>query len=47
MKESYGKEEANRLIGEILDLSLGLSDSTNILKPYCWSLDASKNCNYR
>lgn len=42
MKESYGKEEANRLIGEILDLSLGLSDSTNILKPYCWSLDASK-----
>lgn len=42
MKDSYGKEEATRLIGEILDLSLGLSDSTNILKPYCWSLDASK-----
>ncbi len=40
--ELYGKEEARRLEGEMLDLSLGLSDSTNILLPYCWALDASK-----
>ncbi len=42
MKKMYGKEEAKRLSGEMYDYSLGLSDSTNILKPYCWSLDASK-----
>lgn len=42
MKELYGKPEAKRLTGELYDFSLGLSDSTNILKPYCWSLDASK-----
>lgn len=42
MKELYGKEEAKRLSGEMYDLSLGLSDSTNILRPYCWALDASK-----
>lgn len=42
MKENFGKKEANRLIGEMMDLSLGLSDSTNILKCYCWSIDASK-----
>jgi anaerobic ribonucleoside-triphosphate reductase len=42
MKELYGKEEAYRLSGDIYDFSLGLSDSTNILKTYCWSLDASK-----
>ena len=41
MEELYGKDEANRLLGEMLDLSLGLSDSTNILKPYCWAMDAS------
>jgi len=42
MKEIYGKEEANVLMGDMLDFSLGLADSTNILKPYCYSLDASK-----
>lgn len=42
LKELYGKSEAKRLTGEMYDLSLGLSDSTNILKCYCWSLDASK-----
>lgn len=42
MKEMYGKPEAKRLSGELYDFSLGLSDSTNILRPYCWALDASK-----
>jgi len=42
MVELYDKDEAKRLSGEMYDFSLGLSDSTNILKPYCWSLDASK-----
>jgi len=42
MKILYGKEEAKRLTGEMYDLSLGLSDSTNIMKCYCWALDASK-----
>lgn len=42
MVQLYGKSEAKFLSGEMYDLSLGLSDSTNILKPYCWSLDASK-----
>jgi len=42
MVSIYGKQEAKRLSGDMYDLSLGLSDSTNILKPYCWSLDASK-----
>lgn len=42
MKVLFGKDEARRLSGEMYDLSLGLSDSTNILKPYCFSIDASK-----
>lgn len=42
MKELYGQEEAKRLSGDMYDLSLGLSDSTKILLPYCWALDASK-----
>lgn len=42
MKELYGKKEAKRLSGEMYDLSLGLADSVNILKNYCWALDASK-----
>lgn len=41
MLDMYGKEEAKRLTGELYDLSLGLSDSTNILKPYCWAFNAS------
>lgn len=42
MKELYGQEEAKFLSGEMYDYSLGLADSSNILLPYCWSLDASK-----
>lgn len=42
MKELYGQEEAKFLSGEMYDFSLGLADSSNILLPYCWSLDASK-----
>lgn len=42
MKDNFGQEEAKFLVGEILDFSLGLSDSTNILKPYCWAIDATK-----
>lgn len=42
MKEMYGQDEAKRLAGEMYDLSLGLADSSNILIPYCWAIDASK-----
>lgn len=42
MKELFGKKEAKRLTGLMYDYSLGLSDSSNILSPYCWALDASK-----
>lgn len=42
MKELYGLDEAKRLSGEMYDYSLGLADSSNILIPYCWALDASK-----
>lgn len=42
MKEMYGKPRAKRLMANMLDYSLGLSDSTNILKVYCYALDASR-----
>lgn len=42
MKELYGKREAKRLSSLMYDYSIGLSDSTNILIPYCYALDASK-----
>lgn len=42
LKQIYGKREAKRLSGLMYDFSLGLSDSTNILIPYCWAMDASK-----
>jgi ribonucleoside-triphosphate reductase len=42
MKEMYGKNKAKRLAATMYDYSIGLSDSTNILLPYCYSLDASK-----
>lgn len=42
MKELYGKEEAARISGEMYDYSLALHDSTKIMIPYCWALDASK-----
>jgi len=41
MKELYGKSEAKRLAGLMYDFSLGLSDSSKILVPYCYSFDAS------
>jgi ribonucleoside-triphosphate reductase (formate) len=42
MKILFGKEEANRLMGEVLDYSLGLSDTTALLKIYCYAFDATK-----
>lgn len=42
MRSLYGRTEAKRLIGEMMDFSLALSDSTNILKNYCYAIDASK-----
>lgn len=42
LSEKYGKEEAKRLSGEMYDMSLALADSTKILIPYCFSIDASK-----
>lgn len=40
--EKFGKKEAKRLSGALYSFDLGLSDSTNILIPYCWSLDTTK-----
>jgi ribonucleoside-triphosphate reductase (formate) len=42
MKDMYGKQEAKRLSGEMYDMSLAIADSTKILLPYCFSIDASK-----
>lgn len=42
LKELYGKKEAKRLTGEMYDLSLALADSTGVLVPYCFSINASK-----
>lgn len=42
LEELYGKDEAKRLCGDMYDYSLGLSDSSKILVPYCWAVDASK-----
>lgn len=42
MKDLFGQQEAKILSGDLYDFSLGLSDSTNILIPYCWAIDASK-----
>lgn len=42
LAELFGKDEAKRLCGDMYDYSLGLSDSSKILVPYCWALDASK-----
>lgn len=41
MVEKYGKNEAKRLSGLMYDFSLPIHDSSNILKFYCWALDAS------
>lgn len=42
LKEMLGKSEAQRIMGELFDFSLALGDSTKIMVPYCWALDASK-----
>lgn len=42
MKDLYGEKEAKKLTGEMYTYALGLSDSSNILIPYCYALDASK-----
>lgn len=38
----YGKQEAKRLTLEMYDYSLGLSDASDIMIPYCWALDSTK-----
>lgn len=42
MVELYGKQRAKFLAGELYDLSLALADASGILKPYCWSVNASR-----
>jgi ribonucleoside-triphosphate reductase (formate) len=42
MAEIYGKKEAKYLTSLMYDYTIALSDSTNILVPYCWAFDASK-----
>lgn len=42
MKDMYGKKRAKYLAGLLYDMSLMMHDSSNILKPYCWSINASK-----
>lgn len=41
MKEMYGKDEATRLTGKMMDYTLGLSDETSICSQYCWAFNAS------
>ena len=42
IKDLYGKEEAKRCTADMYDFSLALNDSTKILIPYCYCIDASK-----
>lgn len=42
MKELYGKEKAKQLSGEMLDYSIALSDSTNIMRPYCFAVSTAR-----
>lgn len=42
LKELYGKIEAKKCCASMYDFSLALNDSTNICKPYCYCVDASK-----
>lgn len=42
MNEMYGKREAKKLSGLMYDMALAIADSTNILKPYCFSINAQK-----
>lgn len=42
IKELYGKTEAKKCTADMYDFSLALNDSTKILLPYCYCIDASK-----
>lgn len=42
LKELYGKSEAKKCMASMFDFSLALNDSTKILVPYCYCIDASK-----
>lgn len=42
IKELYGKETAKKCMASMFDYSLALNDSTKILMPYCYCIDASK-----
>lgn len=42
ISDIYGKKEAKYLSSLMYDYTIALSDSTNILVPYCWSFDSSK-----
>lgn len=42
IKELYGKKEAKKCCADMYDYSLALNDSTKILMPYCYCIDASK-----
>lgn len=42
IKDLYGKEEAKKCTADMYDFSLFLNDSTKILIPYCYCIDASK-----
>ena len=42
MKGMYGKQEAKRLAGLMYNMTLAIADSTNILKPYCFAINAQK-----
>lgn len=42
LKDMYGKKRAKYLTGRMYDMSLAIADSTNLLKPYCFSINASK-----
>lgn len=42
LKELYGKDEAKSCTADMFDFSIALNDSTAILRPYCYCIDASK-----
>lgn len=46
LNELYGKKEATYLTSILYDYTLAVSDSGQILIPYCWSFDASKLINF-
>lgn len=41
MKQLYGTKKAQYLMGRLYDYSLAMNDSTAILIPYCFAMDAS------